>query len=858
MSLRCIVVFTVLIFLLGCKSQNQNSMIVKELNSSWEFSEKDSINWMPAEVPGCVHTDLIENKKIKDPFYRLNEHDLQWIDKKDWLYKTEFDLDQKVLSKDRIVIDFKGLDTYVDVYLNDQKVLSADNMFREWTVDVKKYLKTGKNKLKIEFKSPIREGLKFYDANGFVYPGAENDQAKLGQVEGNKRVSIYTRKAGYHYGWDWGPRLVSSGIWRPVYLKAWDNARIHDLQIVQNKVNDDIAKFTAVLELESEDEVLADIQIQNEGEELVATEVHLRKGIHKYELNFDIENPKLWWPNGLGDQNLYHIKALVNVNGKIEEASRRIGIRTVEVVREKDEKGTSFYFKVNGVPVFMKGANYIPNDIFPSRVSKEQLEKVIHTAKTSNMNMLRVWGGGYYEDDLFYDLCDEAGILVWQDFMFACAMYPGNQDFLDNIRLEARDNIKRLRNHPSIALWCGNNEILVAWNNWGWKRQAKEQGEEVSSKVWKAYADIFHEVLPKAVEEYDSSRFYWSSSPSSGTGVKPDLINGDDHYWGVWWGKEPFETYATHIARFMSEYGFQSFPQMKSVRKYAEPEDYDIYSEVMKSHQRSSIGNETIEYYMLKDYKKPKDFESFLYVNHVLQAEGIKFALEGHRRAMPYCMGSLYWQINDCWPVASWSSTDYYQEWKALQYYVKKGFEPLLVSPYAENDSIKLAVVNDHQKEIEAKLIMRVLDFSGKENWSEIKDIVIRKNSSEVFFAQELKSFLQNRNPEKEMFLVELQMGEEVVARNTLYFKSVKDLKLLKPNVEYTIVKEERNYEINISSDVLAKNVFLTLGDEDGFFSDNYFDVLAGESVNIKLETELSLEEIKKVIQLRTLDSTFE
>ncbi len=858
MSLRCIVVFTVLIFLLGCKSQNQNSMIVKELNSSWEFSEKDSINWMPAEVPGCVHTDLIENKKIKDPFYRLNEHDLQWIDKKDWLYKTEFDLDQKVLSKDRIVIDFKGLDTYVDVYLNDQKVLSADNMFREWTVDVKKYLKVGKNKLKIEFKSPIREGLKFYDANGFVYPGAENDQAKLGQVEENKRVSIYTRKAGYHYGWDWGPRLVSSGIWRPVYLKAWDNARIHDLQIVQNKVNDDIAKFTAVLELESEDEVLADIQIQNEGEELVATEVHLRKGIHKYELNFDIENPKLWWPNGLGDQNLYHIKAQVNVNGKIEEASRRIGIRTVEVVREKDEKGTSFYFKVNGVPVFMKGANYIPNDIFPSRVSKEQLEKVIHTAKTSNMNMLRVWGGGYYEDDLFYDLCDEAGILVWQDFMFACAMYPGKQEFLDNVKLEARDNIKRLRNHPSIALWCGNNEILVAWNNWGWKRQAKEQGEEVSAKVWKAYADIFHEVLPKAVEEYDSSRFYWSSSPSSGTGIKPDLINGDDHYWGVWWGKEPFETYATHIARFMSEYGFQSFPQMKSVRKYAEPEDYDIYSEVMKSHQRSSIGNETIEYYMLKDYKKPKDFESFLYVNHVLQAEGIKFALEGHRRVMPYCMGSLYWQINDCWPVASWSSTDYYQEWKALQYYVKKGFEPLLVSPYFENDSIKLAVVNDHLKEMKAKLIMRVLDFSGKENWSEIKYIVIHKNSSEVFFAQELKSFLQNRNPEKEMFLVELQMGEEVVARNTLYFKSVKDLKLLKPNVEYTIVKEERNYEINISSDVLAKNVFLTLGDEDGFFSDNYFDVLAGESVNIKLETELSLEEIKKVIQLRTLDSTFE
>ncbi|WP_216616518.1 beta-mannosidase [Marinifilum caeruleilacunae] len=833
-------------------------MIVKDLSSDWTFSEKDSLSWLPAKVPGCVHTDLLANGKIEDPFYRLNEHDLQWIDKKDWIYKTEFELDQVILSKGRIVLDFKGLDTYADVYLNDQKVLSADNMFREWTVDVKKYLKKGKNKLHIAFYSPITKGLELHDANAFVYPGAENDQAELGQVEGNKRVSIYTRKAGYHYGWDWGPRLVSSGIWRPVYLRAWDHARIQDLQIVQNQVKENLASFTAVLELESEQEVLADIQIRNNGLELAASNVQLKKGVHKYELNFDIENPKLWWPNGLGEQDLYTINAEINVNGRVEQASRRIGIRTMEVVREKDDEGTSFYFKVNGVPVFMKGANYIPNDIFPSRVSKDQLKKVIETAKNSNMNMLRVWGGGYYEDDLFYDLCDEAGILVWQDFMFACAMYPGKREFLDNIKAEARDNIRRLRNHPSIALWCGNNEILVAWHNWGWKRQAREQGEEVPAMVWKAYADIFHEVLPKAVEEYDPSRFYWSSSPSSGTGVKPDLINGDDHYWGVWWGKEPFETYATHIARFMSEYGFQSFPEMKSVRKYAEPEDCDIFSEVMKSHQRSSIGNETIEYYMLQDYRKPKDFESFLYVNHVLQAEGIKFALEGHRRAMPYCMGSLYWQINDCWPVASWSSTDYYQEWKALQYYVKKGFEPLLVSPYLEKDNLKVAVVNDHLKEIDAKLILKVMDFTGNVTWSESKEISIRKNSSEVFYGQQLKKFLQGRNPEKELFLVELKVDSEVVARNILYFKSVKDVKLPKPKVEYSILKKENSYEIRIESDVLAKNVFLSLGDEDGFFSDNYFDVLAGETISIRLETEISLEKLNEVIQLRTLDSTFE
>ena len=857
MSRLCLSLLLSLLVLVGCKSQNQNLMIVKELNSNWEFSEKNSENWLPAEVPGCVHTDLLANGKIEDPFYRLNELDLQWIDKKDWIYKTEIDVEQNILNKDRIVLDFKGLDTYADVYLNDQKVLVANNMFRDWTVDVKKYLKAGKNKIKIEFQSPINEGLKLHDANEFVFPGAENDQAERGQVEENKRVSIYTRKAGYHYGWDWGPRLVSSGIWRPVYLRAWDNAKINDLQIIQNKVNEDVAKFTAVLELESEEEVLAGIQVRNEGVELASSKVHLKKGTHQYELNFEIENPKLWWPNGLGEQNLYNITTQLNINGKIEEASHRIGIRSVEVVRDKDEKGTSFYFRVNGVPVFMKGANYIPNDIFPSRVSKEQLKKVINTAKNSNMNMLRVWGGGYYEDDLFYDLCDEAGILVWQDFMFACAMYPGNQEFLDNVKAEARDNIRRLRNHPSIALWCGNNEILVAWNNWGWQRQAKEQGEDVPDKVWKAYTDIFHEVLPKAVEDHDPSRFYWSSSPSSGTGIKPDLINGDEHYWGVWWGKEPFETYATHIARFMSEYGFQSFPEMKSVKKYTTPEDYDIFSDVMKSHQRSSIGNETIEYYMLQDYKKPKDFESFLYVNHVLQAEGIKFALEGHRRAMPYCMGSLYWQINDCWPVASWSSTDYYQEWKALQYYVKKGFEPLLVSPFIENDSIKVSIVNDRLQPVNATLKLNLVNFEGKKSTEKVMDVQVRTNSSSVFYKNSLKEFLKDIDTRNHVLKVELVDENEIIAANQIYFEAVKDLQLPKPEVKYNLAKKNGGYEIELSSQVLAKNVFLTIGDENGFFSDNYFDILPGESTKVKLTTELELQKLKEVLTLRTLESTY-
>ncbi len=847
----------ILLSLIGCKSKNQSLTRVRQINQDWEFSQVGKEEWLPAEVPGCVHTDLLSNEKIEDPFYRLNEKELQWIDKEDWEYRTKINIEPDLLKRDRIALDFKGLDTYADVFINDSLVLTADNMFRAWEVDVKRFLKVGLNELRLYFHSPIAEGVKRYDANGFVIKVSENDMAELGEVEGGKRVNVYTRKAACHYGWDWGPRLVISGIWRPVFLKAWNKAKINDLQIVQKAVSNDVANFTAILELVSEKEMMTTVQIENEGALLTSSEIQLKKGLHNYSIAFDIKDPKLWWTNGLGDQVLYTIAAKVNTDDGFVKASQRIGIRTIEFVREKDKKGTSFYFKLNGVPVFMKGANYIPNDAFPSRVSKENLQKVVNTAKTSNMNMLRIWGGGYYEDDLFYDLCDEAGILVWQDFMFACAMYPGDEAFLKSVKEEAIYNIKRLRNHPSIALWCGNNEILVAWKSWGWQKSEEKKNKANADKMGKAYEDIFHKILPEAVEMYDASRSYWASSPSSGKGLVNDLINGDDHYWGVWWGKEPFKNYATHIARFMSEYGFQSFPEMKSVKKYTTPEDYDILSDVMNSHQRSSIGNETIEYYMLKDYKKPKDFESFLYVNHVLQAEGIKFALEGHRRAMPYCMGSLYWQINDCWPVASWSSTDYYQEWKALQYYVKKGFEPLLISPFIEEDVVKVGIVNDHLKLINAKLNLRMIDFAGKELWSKSEDIAIEKNSSTLCFESKLTDFLKGKDPENLLFAVEIMQNGKLIADNVIYFKPVKDLNLPMPKVDYHINESKNGFVISIKTDVLAKNVFLTMGTEDGFFTDNYFDLLPGKSVEIQLNTSISLEKLKEVLKIQTLDATY-
>jgi len=484
-------------------------------------------------------------------------------------------------------------------------------------------------------------------------------------------------------------------------------------------------------------------------------------------------------------------------------------------------------------------------------------QNVIHTSKISNFNMLRIWGGGIYENDKLYDLCDENGILIWQDFMFACAMFPGDAAFLENVKQEAADNIKRLRNHASIAMWCGNNEILAAWFGWGWKQKEEAKSKENADKIWKAYTDIFHRILPEAVAAYDPGRSYWDSSPCSGTGIPSDLKNGDDHYWGVWWGKDPFKMYATHIGRFMSEYGFQSFPELKTVKQYATPEDYDIYSEVMKSHQRSSIGNGTIEYYMLQDYKKPKNFESFLYVNHVLQAEGIKFALEGHRRASPFCMGSLVWQINDCWPVASWSSTDYYQRWKALQYFAKKGFEPVLVSPYTTSDSLKVDIINDKLTEIKAQLVLRVVDFDGKEIWKEGKEVTIPANSSNTFFGTKTADLLKNVQANKQLLVVELIENNAVISSNTLYFKPIKDVLLPKPEVKFEINATDGGFEISLTTDKLAKNLYMTIGDEEGFFSDNYFDLLPGQAIKVKLETKLTKEKLQEVFAIQTLDGAF-
>ncbi|MDE1986812.1 MAG: glycoside hydrolase family 2 protein [Alphaproteobacteria bacterium] len=820
------------------RPKRQAEPLEHELTGPWQFRQSGTGDWLAATVPGTVHTDLLAAGKIPDPFYRTNELDLQWIDKKDWEYRTTLDLDAATLAHDHLELCFAGLDTYADVYLNDVLVLHADNMFRRWTTDIKAHAKPGANVLRVLLRSPVQEGLKLLAAYGFD-PPAVVEWSEIGGL-GDKKISMFTRKAPYHYGWDWGPRFVTSGIWRKVTLRAWNTARISDLHIVQDSLTPDEAHLTAVFEIVSDiaGPAVVDVQCPDHPAVKGHTRIRLQPGLNTAEVKFVISKPRLWWSNGLGEAFLYNIVGQLVAARASDRREARTGLRTLKVVQKPDANGTSFSVELNGVPVFMKGANHIPNDSFLPRVTPARYEHEVRSAVDTHMNILRVWGGGIYEDDYFYDLCDENGILIWQEFVFACVMYPGTRDFLDNVRAEAVDNVRRLRNHPCIALWCGNNEIDTAWQNdvpnggWGWKQKYTPPQRD---ELWTAYKAIFYGILAETVAQHDPQRFYWPSSPLAfwdghDTVRHADLNtkqqSGDIHYWGVWWGELPFSSYRTYIGRFMTEYGFQSFPEFKTIEAFAAPGDYDIFSEVLKSHQRSSIGNGTIQKYMARDYKVPKDFRQFLYVGQVLQAEGIKTAMEAHRAHMPYCMGSLFWQINDCWPVASWSSIDYYGRWKAQQYFARKSFAPELVTSWIDGDTVKVCVVSDRLTDVPVTLTLEVLDFNGTVHKTVAQPFLLAKNSSAMAFTGPAADLLAGASPESVLLLSTLADGSDVLAEDRLYFRSVKDLALPQASVDVNVKDLGGEFAIGLSSPVLVKNLYLSLDDVDGFFSDNYFDLL--------------------------------
>jgi beta-mannosidase len=821
------------------------------LDGSWEFhqssgSKTPDVPWLPAQVPGDVHLDLLKNKLIPDPYYRDNESRLQWIENADWAYRKTFEATPDLLANRSIDLVFLGLDTDATVFINNRLALTANNMFRPWRMDAKPFLHSGSNEIRVEFPSPIKLADKL----------AAEDKT---HADTHIPEKSYLRKAAYEYGWDWGPRFVTSGIWQSVYFEVWNKARISAVQIEQPDVRAEVAHLSAKVNIVADDDIATDLKLTygKDGTSVeILEEVHLHPGNNTVEIPVEIAKPALWFPAGYGLQNMYTFKATLQESShRLDEKTVRTGLRSVVLLRKPDQWGRSFEFVVNGIPVFIKGAAVIPFDSFPNRVTEARYRQVLQSAKDANMNMVRLWGGGYYESDKFYDICDELGLMVWNDFMFASSWYPGSEEWKQKIEEESEYQVNRIRNHPSIALWSGNNEVesvLYAFLG-GLTPEARLQ-------VWKNYLTIFNGVLARVVERDDSEVPYWPSSPSADYEETSDKFQaGDAHDWSIWHGREPFTNYQKHFYRFTSEYGFQSFPELRTVESFTTPEDRaNIFTPVMLAHQKNNEGNSIIHDYLLRDYAEPKDFASFLYVSQVLQAEGIKVGAEHMRRSRPRIMGSLIWQLNDCWPVASWSSIDYYGRWKALQYYARRFYSPILVSPLVEDGKVSVYVVSDHTQATNGTLRVRMMTMEGGTVMEQHKQITLPPLSSDTYLDVPFESFMKsNTDLSKLVVLTDFTVTGEVVSSNVNYLAPTKQVHLLPANIGSDLTKDGNVYQLRLSSNVLARDVYVTFGELDAQTSDNFVDLVPGEPATIKVSSTAGLEELKRNLKVTSLVDAF-
>ncbi|MDY2586272.1 beta-mannosidase [Winogradskyella aquimaris] len=793
------------------------------LDENWQFKKVSDSVWHSASVPGNVFSDLLNHNLIEDPFIGNNEEKVQWVSETDWEYKTIFSLDEDLLEKKHFELNFEGLDTYASVYLNDSLILKANNAFRKWDVDVKSILKFD-NELRLVFESPSKNETIAQEKLPYELPEGER---------------VFTRKAQFQYGWDWGPKLNTSGIWRPIKLIASNSLRIKDVFIHQLMLSDSIAKLNFQMDL---------LNNKTEGYtfELFVNDTLVKKikdgfQYSPYSIPFQIKTPKLWWPHNLGEPYLYDIKVIVKEGRKIlDSITVKKGLRTMELVTEKDSIGESFYFKVNDVPVYAKGANYIPQHSFQNEVKHEDYERLLSDVVNANMNMLRVWGGGIYEDDIFYDLCDEKGILVWQDFMFACAMYPGDDGFRMNVINEALDNLKRLRNHSSIALWCGNNESSEGWHRWGWQANRSEEEKE---EIWEDYKYLFDRALRISVGS-KTDLPYWETSPKYGRGNPLYKSEGDAHDWWIWHDGFPFEHLEENVPRFMSEFGFQSFPSYEVIQYINQNDSIDIDSKGFKNHQKHARGFQIINDYMQRDFPVPDSAEDYVYMSQLLQAHGITKGVEAHRRAKPYNMGTLYWQLNDCWPAVSWSSIDYFGNWKALHYKAKKSFEDVLISSKIENGTLKTWVINDDLDSKKGTLKLTLMNFEGKILWEGSKQINVKANSSE------------NKH-EIDLSLLDFKADESVMVSvfndesSNYYFVKPKQLKLKLEKIQQKVTKTNEGFRIELTANTLQKDVFLFTKTK-GHFSDNFFDILPDTTKVITFETQ---DEQISTLQIKTFNN---
>lgn len=804
------------------------------LNEGWEFSQMNNNQWYTAEIPGSVQRDLVRHNVLPDPFYGTNEEKIQWVEDENWDFRKTFTITADQLKYDDAQLLFEGLDTHADVFLNGARILHSENMFIGYKIPVKQLLKEGENHLYIRFYSPLQLMMPARATFGYDYP-AGNDHRE-------EKLSIYNRKAPYHFGWDWGIRIAQMGIWKPVSLNFYNDARIEDYYVKQTSVTAQSAKIENQIEIQS----LANVPVQavvtvtyslrDDAGKPVSKNVTLQPGKNVVSIPLEVDQPKRWMPVNWGEQHLYDFRVQVlSGNREIAKKTVRTGLRSVRLIQEPDEHGKSFYFEVNGTPIFAKGANYIPGEIFTTQQDAAFYDRLFENISATNMNFIRIWGGGIYENEDFYRQADERGILVWQDFIFGCTPYPSDDAFLANVREEVIYNIKRLRNHASLAFWCGNNEVEEGLKYWGWQKQYPV---EVMDAWFKGYDKTFRKLIPNLVDELDGTRSYIHGSPyDSNWGIPGKFASSDVHDWGLWHGRMPFEAMADRLPRFASEFGFQSFPEMKTIRTFAEEKDFDISSDVMKIHQKSGIGNEVIKQYMDMYFHMPKNFEDFVYIGLVMQGNGMEEAVEAMRRGRPYCMGALYWQINDDWPVVSWSSIDYYNNWKAQHYRMRDVLAPLALGVESKDGQLNYYTMSDYLQDYNnLRLTVQVIDFSTGKRKEFTERVDAKANDSRIvktFNIADLVSETEKAYTMIHAFLSDSK-GNVISSKDHFFFWPNK-LELPETEVKTSVQYRDGEYRVTLSSKKLAKDVFVEIPIQGARFSDNFIDLLPGEKRTITI-----------------------
>jgi len=819
--------------------------------------------WHAATVPGTVHTDLRADRLIPDPYVGAAEAGLQWIGLADWEYRTRFDAPRTALDAARSDLVFDGLDTFAEVWLNGEQVLAADNAFRTWRLPVQGKLRAQGNELRIVFRSPIARLLPHVQAMPHKLLG--NYPSPYGDEPPDAMTGNFARKPGYHYGWDWGPRYVTAGIWKPVLLQSWNALRLADLQLRQDHVDEARADIAAVVTADAARDSEVELRLWQtapDGKRTLAAQrrVALHAGDNRIELPLHVDHPQRWFPNGYGKQALYRYD-LEAGDGKALAAriSKRTGLRSIELHRDADDKGRSFYFAVNGIPVFAKGADVIPFDMFQPRVRKAQLRRVLQSARDANMNFLRSWGGGYYESDDFYDLADELGLLVWQDFMFGGGMPPAYDDaFRASVIAEARDNVRRLRHHPSLALWCGNNEEEIAWKYWGAGQALKDADPAFADKVWKGYVQLFGADLRQVVAEEGGGVAYWASSPSDDLAEAANTpASGDMHYWEVWGNPAyPPTKYLEITPRFMSEYGLQAWPVQRTIDAFARRGEQGVATPVIEAHQKflAGKGNERLMKYVDYEFGATSNFSDFVYLSQAAQAEGIALAALHHRASRPYTMGSLYWQLNDVWPGASWSSVDWYGRWKALQFHARRFYAPVAVAALRDAAGhTTVSLINDRTQAVRGRLRLRVMALDGQLLREESRPVELAPLSAATLDDYADAALLGKADPASTVAVFDLQAEGEPASRAVVYFRAAKEIAWPQPDLRAAWRRDGKGYVLELQAAKLARAVWLDFGEVDAEVSDNALTLLPGERVSLRVRSTASLAALRKSLQLRSL-----